>query len=86
MQRVSEWVIVVKRQMGILFSGISWREHVTFIDMMILTLYSVNTLGWIFIVLTHCHYSHGQICRSTLTHYSESEPTSLCSFSLMLRA
>ena len=23
MQRVSEWVIVVKRQMGILFSGIS---------------------------------------------------------------
>jgi hypothetical protein len=57
MQRVSEWVIVVKRQMGILFSGISWREHVTFIDMMMPTLYSANTIGWIFIVLIHWHYS-----------------------------
>ena len=28
----------------------------------------------------------GQICRSTRTHYSDSEPTSLCSFSLMLRS
>jgi hypothetical protein len=37
--RVSEWVIVVKLQIGILFSGISWREHVTFIDMMMSTLY-----------------------------------------------
>ena len=27
----------------------------------------------------------GQICRSIRTHYSDSEPTSLCSFSLMLR-
>ena len=27
-----------------------------------------------------------QTCRSTRTHYSDSEPTSLCSFSLMLRA
>ena len=53
MQRVSEWVIVVKRQMGILFSGISWREHATFIDMMMPTVYTANTLGWIFIVLTH---------------------------------
>jgi hypothetical protein len=44
MQRVSEWEIVVKRQMGILFSGISWREHVAFIDMMMPTLYSANTL------------------------------------------
>jgi hypothetical protein len=57
MQRVSEWVIVVKRPMGILFSGISWREHATFIDMMMPTLYSANTLGWILIVLTHWHYS-----------------------------
>jgi hypothetical protein len=46
-------VIVVKRQMGILFSGISWREHATFIDMMMPTVYTANTLGWIFIVLTH---------------------------------
>jgi hypothetical protein len=36
---LSEWVIVVKLQIGILFSGISWREHVTFIDMMMSTLY-----------------------------------------------
>ena len=28
----------------------------------------------------------GQTCRSTRTHYSDSPPTSLCSFSLMLRA
>ena len=28
----------------------------------------------------------GQICRSTQTHYSDSEPTSLCFFSLMLRS
>ena len=28
----------------------------------------------------------GQICGSTRTHYSDSEPTSLCSFSLMLRS
>jgi hypothetical protein len=27
---VSEWVIVVKLQIGILFSGISWREQVNF--------------------------------------------------------
>jgi hypothetical protein len=53
MQRVIEWVIVVKRQLGILFSGISWREHVTFIAMMMPTSYSANTLGWIFMVLTH---------------------------------
>jgi hypothetical protein len=53
MQRVSEWVIVVKRQMGILFSEISWREHATFIDMMKPNVYTANTLGWIFIVLIH---------------------------------
>jgi hypothetical protein len=28
---------------------------------------------------------HGT-CRSTWTHYSDSEPTSFCSYSLMLRA
>ena len=28
----------------------------------------------------------GQICLSTRTHYSDSEPTSICSFSLMLRS
>ena len=28
----------------------------------------------------------GQICRSTRTHYSDSEPSSLCSFSLILRS
>jgi hypothetical protein len=27
----------------------------------------------------------GQTCPSTLTHYSDSDPTSLCSFSLMQR-
>ena len=28
----------------------------------------------------------GYTCRSTLTHYPDSEATSLCSFSLILRA
>jgi hypothetical protein len=28
----------------------------------------------------------GYTCRSTRTHYPDSEPTSLCSFSLILRA
>ena len=39
-------------------------------------LFSNNTLSWIFIVLGHW---------STRSHYSDSEPTSVCSFSLMLR-
>ena len=35
-----------------------------------------------FIEATVC----GQICRSTLKHYSDSDPTSLCSYSLMLHS
>ena len=30
--------------------------------------------------------NYGLICRSTRTHYPDSEPTSLCSFSLMMHA
>ena len=54
--------------------------------MMRSALYQTNTLSWIFqcqlIETTVC----GQTCRSTRTHYSDSEPTSLCSYSLMPRA
>ena len=43
--------------------------------MMKSALYYTNTLCWIFIVLA--------ICRLTRTHYPASEPTSLCSFSML---
>jgi len=37
-----------------------------------------------FVVLAHETTVQGKTCRSTQTHYPESEPTSLCSCSLML--
>ena len=42
----------------------------------------INTLSWDFIVTTVCK----KTCCNTLTHYSDSEQTSLCSFSLLLHA
>ena len=42
------------------------------------------TLSWIFIVLAHCNNSLGQTHRPTWKYYPDSEPTSPCSFSLML--
>ena len=45
--------------------------------MMRFALCQTNTLSWSFIV-------REQTCRSTRAHYSDSEPTSQCSFSLML--
>ena len=48
-------------------------------------LYQTNGLGCIFI---YCQLTEttvcGQTCCATRTHYPDSEPTSLCSFSLML--
>ena len=38
-----------------------------------------NRLSWILIVLAHLN-----TCRSTLTYHPDYEPTSLCSYSLML--
>ena len=55
--------------------------------MMRYVLYQTNTL---IVGFLQCQFTettvHGQTCRSTRTHYSDSEPTSICSFSLMLRA
>jgi hypothetical protein len=39
-------------------------------------------LSWIFIVLAH--WNNGLLIHPTRIHYPDSEPTSLCSFSLML--
>jgi hypothetical protein len=52
--------------------------------MMRSALYKTNTLSWIFKVLSH--WNNSPSCPPTRTHYSNSEPTSLCSFSLMLGA
>ena len=59
-------------------------------------LYLTNTLSWIFIVLVPWKNSASSMKqqladrqvrgRTTLKHYPDSEPTSLWSFSLMLRA
>jgi len=35
------------------FSSISWREQVTFSEIVIVALYKTNTLNWIVIVLAH---------------------------------
>jgi hypothetical protein len=71
------------------FSAISWREQVNFqqdddevrfvLDQHAeLDFYSARSLT---------QQSAGRLtCRFTRTHYSDSEPTSLCPFSLMLRA
>ena len=55
--------------------------------MMRSTLYQTNMLSQFFL---QCQLTettvHRQTCRSTRTHYPDSEPTSHCSFSLILRA
>ena len=49
--------------------------------------YQTNTLSWILIqgYLTETTFCR-QTCRPIRTYYPDSEPTGLCSFSLMLRA
>lgn len=55
----------------------SWSEQVTFGDMiMVSTLYQINRLTWICLDMRS----------GTLTHQSDSQPASHCSFSLPLRA
>jgi hypothetical protein len=56
--------------------------------MMRSTLFKTNTLSWIFIVLAQWNNSQrvDMSFHSDTIHYSDSEPTSLCSFFLMLRA
>ena len=51
-----------------------------------LTLFQTNTLSWILQWQLTETIFRGQTCRSTQTHYSDSEPASICSYSLMLRA
>ena len=54
--------------------------------MMRFALFQTNMLIWIFIVELTETTVRGQTRCSTPTHYSDSEPTSLCSFSLMPHA
>ena len=49
-------------------------------------LFQNNTLIWICIVLLAETTVRVQTCRSTRTHYSDPEPSSLCPYSLILRA
>jgi hypothetical protein len=60
-----------------------------FNEMLIMSAFcQTNKLSWIFLVLAHWNKSPriDMSCRHTRTHYPDSGPTSLCSFSLMLRA
>ena len=68
-------------------STISWREQVAFDGMIMMsTLYQINTLRWICIVLAHLSNNpRGTVC-STSTHYTDSNATSFCFFSLILRS
>ena len=77
-----EWVIIVLCQFSN-FSAISWREQVNFQwddDEVCLVLDQHVELD------VFSDSSLKQISRSTQTHYPDSEPTSLCSVSLMLHA
>ena len=48
-------------------------------------MYQINTLSWFcFNVLSYLNNNYSAGCCSTQTHYSDSEPNSICSFSLML--
>ena len=54
--------------------------------MMRSALHQTNTLSWNLQCQLTETMIRGQTCHSTQTHYSDSESTGLCSFSLMLRA
>ena len=58
-----------------------WTPSEQFDKMMMSTLYSNNTLSAILRVI-----AHRNTCHSTRTHYPNSEPTNLWSYSLILRA
>jgi hypothetical protein len=80
----AELVIIVKHQMSSLLST-SWGKQDTFDEMIMMSaLFLTNTLSWILIVLAHWNKSLPKTCRFTQTHYSSSEPTSLCLYSLVL--
>ena len=78
-------MIIVERQMSN-FPAVSCREQVNFDEIMM-----IPTLYYVF-----CRYINsasslnttvrGCTCRSTRTHYSDSEQTSLYSYSLVLYA
>ena len=61
-------------------------EHLTFDEMMMIVQYQTNTLSWILMGQLTETKVHGQTCRSARKHHSDSDLTSLYSYSLMLRA
>ena len=67
----NERVNVCCQTISELFSAISWRKH-------------SMKIGFLQCQLTETTV-HGQTCRSTWTHYTDTEPTFLCSYSLKLR-
>ena len=58
--------------------AISRQKHVTFIEIIMSTLYRTNTQRGIFILLTHRDNS----LPVDMTHFSYSKPSSLCSYCL----
>jgi hypothetical protein len=69
------------------FLAISWREQVTFRwydDDDDFQFFTINKFSWIFIMLTQWKTVIGQTWRSTRTHYTDFDPTSVCSYSLKL--
>ena len=69
------------------FSAISWREQVTFQrdDDGVRYVLDHSGVGYLQSYSLK-QQSAGRHCHSTLTRYPDSEPTSICSYSLMLHA
>lgn len=73
-QVVSEWAVIASRQMRIC-SAISWRDRLTFTEMVTAS-QQTKTLSWIVKVLLTKLRIRDQTCRTTCTHLPD-EPTSL---------
>ena len=82
-------MIVFQPQMSI-FSAISWQEQVTFHEMMMMSaLYYTNTRNWIFLVSSlKQQFAGKQIAslRNIILVTGYYDPTSLCSYTLVMRA
>ena len=81
----SEWLLFNGN--SVIFQLYHGENRLIFNEMMMKSAwYKTNTLGLIFIVLAHWNNSPRVDMSPTRTHYSASDPTSLCFFPLMLRA
>ena len=81
----NEWLLC--NAISAIFRLYHGENKLIFNEMMIRsTLYWTNTVCWIFIVLAHWNNSPRIDMLHHRTYYRDSEPISLCSFSLVLRA